>query len=130
MLCVIATQTGVLVVDDFNTRFSNALAAALVRMTPNACLRELKEKTSKGELSKKKRENPKNGRESPYYEPAGRTVDGESKGEQKRLKKPKGYKDWWEDKYYENPPLNTGGYYSGRYYRGRRLLPPNLGGAI
>jgi hypothetical protein len=36
-------------------------------------------------------------------------------------------KDWWEGEFYENisPPVDTSGM-GGRYYRGRRLLPPNV----
>jgi 8-oxo-dGTP pyrophosphatase MutT (NUDIX family) len=40
-------------------------------------------------------------------------------------KKPK-VKDWWTDPMYDNPSDT----YSSRYYRGRRLLPPNIGGEI
>jgi intein/homing endonuclease/8-oxo-dGTP pyrophosphatase MutT (NUDIX family) len=40
-------------------------------------------------------------------------------------KKPK-VKDWWTDPMYDNPSDT----YSSRYYRGRRLLPPNIGGKL
>jgi len=47
-----------------------------------------------------------------------------------RLRKPKNLKNWWEAPDYNNVPVvNTSGV-GGNYYRGHRLLPPNLGGNI
>ena len=46
------------------------------------------------------------------------------------LKKPKNLKNWWEEPSYDNiEVINTSGV-GGRYYMGRRLLPPDLGGKL
>ncbi len=42
-----------------------------------------------------------------------------------RPKRPKNQKDWWDDPRYNNEVA-----YSGRYYRGVRLIPPNIGGNL
>ena len=52
-------------------------------------------------------------------------------------KKPKNLKNWWDDEFYENKPKRlkeprhapTTRLYE-RIYRGRRLLPPQLGGEL
>jgi hypothetical protein len=45
--------------------------------------------------------------------------------EKKKIKKTN--KDWWDEPAYQNPPDLV---YGSRYYRGRRLLPPSIGGNI
>ncbi|MFA5152918.1 MAG: hypothetical protein WC554_10185, partial [Clostridia bacterium] len=44
-----------------------------------------------------------------------------------RIKKPKNIRNWWEEPQYENEPADMIG---ARYYRGKPLIPPNLGGNV
>lgn len=56
-------------------------------------------------------------------------IESVEEEEYQRPKKPRNMKDWWDEDIYTNPTISisNGG---GHYYRGRRLVSPDLGGKI